>query len=102
MPVTAWKTETNPLRSRRLGKLAEEVSECGAVAARCWIQGINEIDPSSGKTNRRRLQEEMADVLAQVVCSIRDLDLDQDFIMTRTLDKIAQMEEWEKLVRDEK
>lgn len=97
MAMSPWQIETDPLRVRRLGKTLEEINELGAVLARCTIQGIDEIDPSSGKTNRQRLEEETADVLAQIVCNIEALALNRPAIHARRDEKIRQMVEWESI-----
>jgi hypothetical protein len=95
MTVTKWTPDTNLMRLRRLGKLGEELNECGAVSNRCIIQGLLEIDPSSGLQNSLRLQNEMADVLAQIECTIVAFGFNRERIQDRVLDKISQMREWE-------
>lgn len=96
--VTAWYSEKDPLTVRRVGKLAEEVNELGAVASRIIIQGLNEIDPSSKKLNKVRLEEEIADVMAQCELCVEQLDLDQNFIHHRMEIKKLRMGEWEELL----
>lgn len=93
--MNPWKPDDNPRQARRVGKTAEEVNELGAVLARISIQGFDAIDPASEKTNRVRLQEEIADCQAQFDCTIRDLGLDHDFIRKRRVMKVLQMAEWE-------
>ncbi|MDP4074238.1 hypothetical protein [Acidovorax sp. A1169] len=68
-----------------------------AVVARCVIQGIEEIDPSSGKTNRVRFIEAVADTLTQVNKSIGHFSLDYNAIRLRVTEKKRQMAEWEAL-----
>lgn len=83
---------------RRMGKLLEELLELGIVAVRCIIQGIDEVDPGSGKANRQRLKDELADVLAQcsVTCQyLFDNINDREYIMARQRQKIGYMAEWE-------
>jgi len=99
MPVTEWIHESDPVRLRRLGKTGEELGEAMAVVSRCIIQGIDEIDPSSGKTNRLRLEEELADVLAQIECTVDAFGLRTDFIKERGAKKVEQMAVWEGLMR---
>lgn len=99
--VSKWVPTTNLLLLRRMGKLGEELSECGAVAARVIIQGLDETDPGSGKTNRQRLQEELADVRAQIDCTVQALALDQNAMAQRTARKIGDMSEWEALFQDD-
>lgn len=93
--MSKWNVETNPLRLRRLGKLSEELGELQAVVSRCIIQGIDETDPSSLQVNRARLQEEIADVLAQCICTVKTLELNHELIIERSESKQAQMAEWE-------
>lgn len=97
MAMTKWFVEASKKAIRRFGKFGEELNELGAVTNRCIIQGINEIDPSSGKTNKRRLEEEIADVLAQINLSVPQFNLDLAFIQARTAEKERQMAEWEAL-----
>lgn len=95
--VSKWTPTTNLMMLRRMGKLSEELGELQAVAARVIIQGIDEIDPGTGKVNRQRLEDEIADVLAQCNVTIRSLRLNHDRIHNRASDKACQMAEWEAL-----
>jgi NTP pyrophosphatase (non-canonical NTP hydrolase) len=95
MALTKWTPTTDLMMLRRMGKLQEELAELANVAARCIIQGIDEVDPGSGKVNRTRLENEIADVLAQCRCTIDALGLDDDHIAERTREKREQMAEWE-------
>lgn len=93
--MNPWKADLTPIESRRLGKTAEELSELLAVIARMTIQGIDEIDPGSGKTNRQRFIDETADVIAQINCNFRAFDMPADEIDERVQHKEALMAEWE-------
>ena len=93
-----WTPTTDSLQLRRFGKLCEELGELQAVAARCIIQGIDEIDPSSGIVNRARLQDEVSDVYAQLNVLINDLELDYLYILRRTQQKVGNMRKWDELV----
>lgn len=93
--TSKWIPTTDLMMLRRMGKLGEELGELQSVTARCIIQGIDEVDPGSGKVNRQRLQEELADVQAQIGCTVQALQLDQDFMARRTARKIELMSEWE-------
>ena len=66
MAMNSWHVATNKMEQRRLGKTTEELGELLGVIGRIGIQGIDEIDPSSGQTNRARLQDEIADTMAQL------------------------------------
>ena len=93
--MSPWTPTANQLHLRRLGKLCEELGELQAVAARCIIQGIDEVDPSSGHVNRCRLENELADVQAQIVCTVLTFELDQERMAFRTSVKLRNMDEWE-------
>ena len=95
MALTKWTPTTDLMMLRRMGKLQEELAELANVAARCIIQGIDEVDPGTGKVNRLRLTNEIADVLAQCSQTIKALNLDETAINERTIEKERLMEEWE-------
>jgi NTP pyrophosphatase (non-canonical NTP hydrolase) len=97
MAMSKWIPTTDLLMLRRMGKLSEELGELQAVAARVIIQGIDEIDPGTGRMNWQRLQDELADVQAQIGCTVLALSLDQAYMARRTAEKIQQMNEWESL-----
>lgn len=93
--VSKWIPTTDPMLQRRMGKLIEECGELLAVAGRIGIQGIDEIDPGTGKVNRLRLAEELADVAAQIECTLQRLGLNRDFHEGRASRKRGYMDEWE-------
>jgi hypothetical protein len=61
-----WRPITNPVDLKHLGKLSEELNECGAAVSRCIIQGMNECEPVTGKENFKWLEDEIADVIANI------------------------------------
>lgn len=93
--MAPWKVTTDPMILRRVGKTGEEVGELGAVCARIVIQGIDEIDPNSGETNRKRFTDELADVQAQINVSRRKLEIDPEYFDARVARKEANMDHWE-------
>jgi NTP pyrophosphatase (non-canonical NTP hydrolase) len=95
MALCKWTPTTDLLMLRRMGKTGEEAAELLAVTNRCIIQGIDEVDPGTGKVNRQRLEDEIADVQAQLGCTVMALGLDRIYIAQRTADKVRQMREWE-------
>ena len=97
-----WYVEIDSQRLRRFGKTLEELGELQAVVARCIIQGIDEVDPSSQKTNRLRLEEEIADVYAQLFLLEERFNLDTEFIAERMMHKTDQMYEWDRLVEEDR
>lgn len=86
---------------RRVGKTGEELAELSVVLNRIQIQGIDGVDPGTGKTNRWRLHEEIADVVAQLNVNIRVFDMDRTFLKNRIKEKEGLMEEWENLYKSE-
>ena len=89
-----WVPENDPLRIALLGKLIEELNECGAIAARCLIQGIDEREPVTGVVNRHALEKELADVFAQAGASILRLGLDEPSIKVRLQKKTEFTGQW--------
>jgi NTP pyrophosphatase (non-canonical NTP hydrolase) len=99
MALTKWTPTSNLAELRRLGKTNEELGELSAVVSRCIIQGINETDPNTKFSNRARLEAEIADVLAQIECTIKFYKLDKAYIAERKATKIGQMQEWEAMFK---
>ena len=95
MALQKWIPDADPHQARRVGKTLEELGEAVAVLARISIQGLESVDPGTGKTNRQRLQDELADVKAQIECTERSLKLDTAYMATRSAEKVRQMAEWE-------
>lgn len=100
--MSKWTPDQNPHQARRVGKTLEEMGEAVAVfgnavaiLARISIQGLDSVDPGTGKTNRQRLQDELADVQAQIGCTVLSLGLDQNHMARRRAEKMRQMGEWE-------
>lgn len=59
-----WVPMSDPRDIKVVGKNIEEICEAGAALARALIQGIDGTEPSSGKSNRQWVQDELADVRA--------------------------------------
>lgn len=57
-----WHPMKDPVDIKTLGKALEEAGELISAMARCLIQGIDEKEPQTGKSNRQWLEEELADV----------------------------------------
>lgn len=71
-----WNPTTNASEIRSIGKAQEECAELMKILARCLIQGVDGVDPETGKTNRDALAEEIADVTAALSIVSDDFDLD--------------------------
>lgn len=101
--VTKWVLEKSEKIRRRMDKTGEELSELNQVLHRINLQGIEGVDPSTGKKLIDMLHDETADVLAQLEMNEKWLKLDMCRINIRKKRKIEQMIEWEKLYfEDEK
>lgn len=93
-----WQPEADALTLKYIGKLGEELNECGAAIFRCVIQGVDGREPSTGEINREWLAKEIADVLANTSLVIEHLKLDRDAIEKRRLFKTAYLLRWHGMV----
>lgn len=94
--ITAWLPEQDRHRLAVLGKLAEECNELSGRAVRCIIQGLDECDPTTGRTNREELAREIADVEACLSQVAKRLAV--DFDLTRCADKSRGFDLWHRLI----
>jgi hypothetical protein len=92
-----WMTEPNPVFRRRVGKTGEECAELQKVLCRISMQGLDGCDPRTLKPNRVDLEDEIADVLAQIDLTIDALKLDYDRIAGRANVKRLEMHQWERM-----
>lgn len=90
-----WIPDNNPEQARRIGKTLEELSELSGILARISIQGIDGVDPNTGKGNRLHLRDEIADVYAQLYCTVAFFDFDLRAIHERMEIKRDWMRRWE-------
>jgi NTP pyrophosphatase (non-canonical NTP hydrolase) len=95
--MNPWHPIREPVDLKHLGKLGEELNECGAAVSRCIIQGVEECEPVTGKPNKLWLQEELADVLANIELVIDHFGLDLDHMLTRRNKKMAQLKTWHEM-----
>lgn len=95
--ASPWIPETDPLALMHLGKLGEELAECGSAVSRCIIQGILEAEPSSGELNKDWLAKEIADVLANIAMVREFFGLDSAAIEARVAFKVAYLRQWHSL-----
>jgi hypothetical protein len=94
--ISAWMPERDPVRIAVLGKLAEELSECAARVSRCLIQGINEVDPDTGRTNLYELERELADVAA--CTKLLELEFGATADASRAARKVQGFLKWHDLI----
>lgn len=89
-----WQPITDVQQLRLLGKFGEELGECSAAVSRTIIQGIDEAEPVTGKSNRVWIEDEIADVIANALLVIRDFELDRARINGRVRSKIKLLRDW--------
>ncbi len=89
-----WQPMTTPIDLKHLGKLAEELGECGAAVCRCIIQGIDEKEPVTGKVNREWLEDEIADITANMALVTEHFNLDNERIFQRVMRKMKHLKQW--------
>lgn len=89
-----WHPMTNAVDKKHIGKALEECGELTAALSRCLIQGIYECEPVTGKKNIRWLEEEIADVFANLHLVSQRFNLDSEFIGERILVKMRKLREW--------
>ena len=92
--VDPWIPMSKPIDLKHLGKLQEELGESCAAVARCIIQGIDELEPITRKCNRQWLEEELADVMANIELVIHHFKLNFDEINLRKLKKMQNLQRW--------
>lgn len=89
-----WHPMTNARDIKTLGKLQEELGEAISAASRCLIQGIMERDPETGELNRDWLQDELADVMANISMTVERFGLDKEAMQARSLRKYQFQTIW--------
>lgn len=92
-----WHPIDNKVDLKHLGKLAEETCELGSAVARCIIQGVDEAEPVTGKVNRQWLEDEIADVTANIALVSEHFRLDHERIFQRVLRKMKHLRQWHKM-----
>lgn len=95
--ISPWMPEQDQIRLAVLGKLIEECNELAGRSARCIIQGIDEADPTSGRTNLAELEREIADVMACIGTAYKHFPIKTDY--RRVSDKEAGFERWHEMIR---
>lgn len=92
--ASPWHPITDSVDLKHLGKLAEELGEACAAVSRCIIQGIDEEEPITGKSNREWLENELADVMANINLVSLRFGLDEDRMNVRMEKKAKQLIQW--------
>lgn len=89
-----------PIDLKHLGKLGEELNEAGAAQNRCVIQGIDEREPITGKSNREWLEDELADVMANTELCVEHFKLDEARMRDRADRKKAHLRGWHSMLAE--
>lgn len=106
--VNPWVPMSDPVDKKVVGKTGEELFELiectarvGTALMRCFIQGVDEFEPTTGKSNRQWLMEEIADVRANLNLVEERFELDRQFIGDRATLKRERQREWHKMPAEE-
>jgi hypothetical protein len=92
--VSPWIPMDDPVDIKHIGKLLEELAEASKIASRCLIQGINECDPKTGEVNLHALQDELADVLANIELVVERFGLNEYQMNGRKYEKQEMLRRW--------
>lgn len=98
--LNPWHPMSRPIDLKHLGKLAEELNEAGSAVARCIIQGIDESEPVTHKPNKVWLEDELADVLANIELVTKHFGLDRDRMAARAERKKEHLLGWHSMLDD--
>ncbi len=92
--ISPWIPMNKAIDLKHLNKLLEELGEATAASARCLAQGINEHEPITGKCNKEWLEEELADVAANIRLVVQHFGLDAERMIARQNKKMAALAQW--------
>jgi hypothetical protein len=95
--ASPWHPMSDAVDLKHLGKLSEELNECGSAVARCIIQGLDGVEPETHKPNRAWLQDEVADVQANLDLVIERFGLDEEAMAIRVEIKKRYLKQWHDL-----
>lgn len=99
--LNPWCPMSVPIDLKHLGKLAEELGEAQSAVARCIIQGITEYEPITGKPNKEWLEEELADVMANIELVCEHFCLDGFSMQNRIKRKKEHLRGWHSMLINE-
>lgn len=93
-PVSDWQPITDIVLLAALGKMIEELGELVNIAGRMIIQGVDGVDPASGKINIDKMADEIADAAATSHLVVELLKLDVNAMKVRSIRKIEYKRPW--------
>jgi hypothetical protein len=96
--LNPWHPISDPVDLKHLGKLLEELGELSAIVARCIAQGGLELrNPDTGELNRTALENEIADVRANIRLVTEHFGLDMERMTYRCNSKMKRLREWHRM-----
>lgn len=95
--INPWHPIKDTVELKHLGKLGEECGELASIICRCIIQGVDEHHPITNVSNRKALEDEIADVLGNIQLVIKHFDLNLTEILQRSLRKQELLKTWHKM-----
>lgn len=99
--LNPWRPMSKPIDLKHLGKLGEELNEAACAVSRCIIQGIDEREPITKKLNREWLEDEIADVLANIELVQEHFKLSEVRIYERIKRKKEHLRGWHSMLEGE-
>ena len=95
--LNPWHPIKEAVQLKHLGKLGEEAGELAAIVCRCVIQGVDEKHPVTNVPNRTALEDEIADVLANIDLVMQHFSLDHHEIGERAERKKKLLRTWHEM-----
>lgn len=92
-----WHPISDPVDLKHLGKLSEELGEGVQAIGRCIIQGMTEHNEKEGQSNLACLEDEIADIEANIELVKRRFNLDRQRIVNRAERKIPLLQSWHEM-----
>lgn len=92
--ISPWVPMKSLIDKKHIGKLLEELGEGIAAASRCLIQGITAKEPTTGKINKEWLEDELADIQANIELNIEHFKLNKKRMAQRTANKKRGLRIW--------
>jgi NTP pyrophosphatase (non-canonical NTP hydrolase) len=100
--LSPWVPMSRAIDLKHLGKLGEELGEASAAVSRCIIQGIGECEPVTKKPNKEWLENELADVQANIALVTKQFGLDAERMAQRVAQKIEHLSAWHRMLDEER
>ena len=105
--LNPWVPMSKPIDLKHLGKMAEELGELQAelgklqaILSRCLIQGIDEREPVTCVQNRVALEDEIADVYANLLLVRDHFGLDFKRMNDRAVEKADRLRQWHQMLAE--